>query len=228
MRALGLAGLSVTMPFKADVARLVDQRTPAVERLGAANCVVRHGDRLVGHNTDGEGFVASLRRSAGFDPAGRRCLVAGAGGAARAVVVALADAGAAEVVVVNRTPERAAQAARLAGAVGRVGTPGDVARAELVVNATPVGMAGAGAADDPPLIDPATTGPGQVVADLVYHPSETAWLAAATGRGATAVGGLGMLVHQAAVQLTLWTGQPAPVEDMWRAVEAAVGAGGPG
>ena len=112
--------------------------------------------------------------------------------------------------------------------MGRVGAPGDVDRADLVVNATPVGMAGAGAEADLPLFDPGATGPGQVVVDLVYHPRETAWLAEAAARGATTVGGLGMLVHQAAAQLTLWTGQPAPVEDMWQAVEAAVGPGEPG
>ena len=91
-----------------------------------------------------------------------------------------------------------------------------------MVNATPVGMAGAGAGADRPLVDPDALGAGQVAADLVYHPRETAWLRAATARGATPVGGLGMLVHQAALQLELWTGQVAPVEDMWRAVEALV------
>jgi shikimate dehydrogenase len=223
LRALGLAGLSVTMPFKAEVARLVDERTTAVAQLGAANCVVRRGDHLVGHNTDGPGFVASLRRSAGFDPAGRRCLVLGAGGAARAVVMALAEAGAAEVAVVNRTAEGAQRAAALAGPAGRVGGAADAARADLVVNATPVGMTGTGAEGDRPLVDPGALGPGQVVADLVYHPRQTAWLRAAAARGVTTVGGLGMLVHQAALQLELWTGEVAPVEDMWRAVEAVVG-----
>jgi shikimate dehydrogenase len=82
VRALGIEGLSVTMPHKSDVAELVDECSPQAERLGAVNCVVRRGDRLVGHNTDVAGFVASLRADAGFDPAGRRCVVLGAGGAA--------------------------------------------------------------------------------------------------------------------------------------------------
>ena len=124
-RALGVRGLSVTMPHKEAVAGLVDQCTPLADRLGAVNCVVFDDEATLGDNTDGPGLVAALRRGVGFDPAGRRCLVVGGGGAARAVVAALADAGAAEVVVVNRTPERATAAAALAG-TGRPGRgPGD-------------------------------------------------------------------------------------------------------
>lgn len=222
MRALGIGGLSVTMPHKADVAALVDRCTPVAERLGAVNCVFRQGDALVGDSTDGGGFLAALAHGAGFEPAGRRCLVAGAGGAARAVVLALAEAGAAEVVVVNRTASRAAQAAALAGDRGRVGGPEDAGGADLVVDATPAGLAGSGAADATALVDVARLGQGQVVADLVYHPPVTPWLAAAAARGATVLGGLGMLVHQAAAQIERWTGRPAPVAEMWQAARDAV------
>jgi shikimate dehydrogenase len=222
MRALGIRGLSVTMPHKAAAARLVDRRTPVAESLGAVNCVVRDGEALVGDNTDGEGFVAALRRGAGFDPLGRRCLVAGAGGAARAVVLALAQAGASEVVVVNRTPEHAAAAAALAGAVGRTGAAADARGVDLVVDATPAGMASTPAAGMAPLVDPRLLGAGQVAVDLVYHPPVTPWLAAAAAQGAMAVGGLGMLVHQAAAQINRWTGHDAPVEAMWAAGLAAL------
>src|SRR5664279_4409847 len=142
-RALGIKGLSVTMPHKDAVAGLVDRRTALADRLGAVNCVVNEAGGSVGDNTDGAGLVAALRRGGEFDPAGRRCLVIGAGGAARAVVAALADAKADEVVVVNRSADRGASAAALAGAVGRVGVAGDAARCDLVVNATPLGMGGA-------------------------------------------------------------------------------------
>jgi shikimate dehydrogenase len=223
LRALRIAGLSVTMPHKGEVARLVDERTPVAEQLGAVNCVSWRGDRLVGDNTDGAGFLASLRRAAEFEPAGRRCLVVGAGGAARAVVLALAGAGAGEVVVVNRNVERARTAVALAGDRGRVGSPADAGEADLVVDATPTGMEGSAAALEPPLVDAGILGPGQVVADLVYHPPITPWLAAAARRGATVVGGLGMLVHQAAGQLECWTGVPPPVGAMWEAAERAVG-----
>jgi shikimate dehydrogenase len=223
MRALEVAGLSVTMPHKADVAALVDQRSEVAERLGAVNCVVNRDGVLWGTNTDGEGFLRALERAAGFEPAGRRCLVVGAGGAARAVVLALAGAGAGEVAVLNRTPGRAAGVAALAGAAGRVveGAEGDVAevaaQADLVVNATPVGMAGVGPGDEPPLVAPSLLHHGQVVVDLVYAPRPTPWLAAAAGSGAQTVDGLGMLVHQAAAQLELWTGVVPPVEAMWAA-----------
>ena len=150
MRRADLSGLSVTMPHKADVAALVDPCTEQARRLNAVNCIVRRDGSLLGANTDGAGFVASLERGASFAPAGTRCVVIGAGGAARAVVLALADAGADSVAVLNRTPERGATAAALAGAAGSVvGSAEDARRAvvqaaDLVVNATPVGMAGAG------------------------------------------------------------------------------------
>jgi shikimate dehydrogenase len=222
MRALGIAGLSVTMPHKGAVAGLVDRLTASADRLGAVNCVAREGGDLVGDNTDGPGFLASLRRGAAFDPAGRRCVVAGAGGAARAVVLALAGAGAAEVVVVNRTPERAAAAAALAGDRGRVGAPEDAAGADLVVDATPAGMEGTTAVGAPAVVDPALLGPGQLAVDLVYHPLTTPWLSAAADRGAVVLGGLGMLVHQAAAQVERWTGRTAPVDAMWQAARLAV------
>ncbi len=217
-RALGLRGLSVTMPHKEAVARKVDRTSAAAARLGAVNCVVVEPGGLVGENTDGQGFVAALRRGAGFDPAGRRCLVAGAGGAARAVVLALAEAGASEIVVVGRSPERVADAAGLAADVGRAGAPSEAADAQLVVNATPLGMAGTPGADVLPPIDPALLGPGQLVVDLVYAPRPTRWLELAQRRGAAALDGLGMLVHQAALQIELWSGRHAPVEAMWDAV----------
>jgi shikimate dehydrogenase len=222
MRRFDVRGLSVTMPHKADVATSVDACDVAAQRLHAVNCVLNRDGILRGTNTDGRGFVESLARGAGFDPAGRRCLVVGAGGAARAVVLALAEAGAAEVAVLNRTEARAVEAASLAGAAGLV-VSGDVAeavgRSDLVVNATPVGMTGAPDASGWPLA-PELLGAGQVAADLVYVPRPTPWLRRAAEQGATPIDGLGMLVHQAAAQLVLWTGREAPVEEMWQAAEA--------
>jgi shikimate dehydrogenase len=230
VRRLDVRGLSVTMPHKADVAHLVDECGETATRLGAVNCVDHRGGVLHGTNTDGQGFVESLRRGAGFEPVGRRCLVVGAGGAARAVVLALATSGAAQVTVLNRTAERAVAAAALAGPEGKVVAVGDdsaiaeaVGSAALVVNATPLGMLGRGSQGDGDsgewLVPPRLLGPGQVAADLIYAPRPTVWLREAAGQGATPLDGLGMLVHQAAAQLELWTGREAPVEAMWRAVE---------
>ncbi len=219
MRTLGIAGYSVTMPHKADVAAAVDECTPAAAALGAVNCVTNRNGRLFGDNTDGEGFVRGLAADAGLDVRGARCVVLGAGGAARAVIDALGRAGASEVVVVNRSAEAAARAAALpgvAGGVGRVGDPTAVAHADLVVNATPLGMPVTGAADLP--CDPDLVAPAAVAVDLIYEPVETPWLRALRSRNVQAFNGLSMLVHQAARQFESWTGVPAPLDAMRDAV----------
>jgi shikimate dehydrogenase len=213
------------MPHKAAAAALVDHRSPLADRLAAVNCVAFEAGGSLGDNTDGPGLVAALRRGDRFDPEGRRCLVIGGGGAARAVVAALADSGAEEVVVVNRSPDRASSAAALAGSAGRVGVPADAAACDLVVNATPVGMAKGGTGEAGWPVDPTLLSRGQVVVDLVYHPPMTPWLEAARARGAVVSNGLGMLVHQAALQWALWTGLDPPVEIMWRAVQGVAPGG---
>ena len=236
MRSLGIAALSVTMPHKAAVAAAVDRCTADAAALGAVNCVVVGDGELVGHNTDGGGFLDGLAHDAGIDVAGRPVVVVGAGGAARAVVRAVAGAGASEVVVVNRTVERAEAAAALAGPVGRPvdmvthASPGGVdpvlvealAGAALVVNATSVGMAGVSLDGLP--VDPELVGAGAVAVDLIYHPAETAWMAALRARGMEAYGGLSMLVFQAARAFTLWTGVEAPVAAMDAAARTALAA----
>lgn len=220
-RALGLGGLSVTIPHKAAVAAVVDELSPAAAAVGAVNTVVPLGDgRLRGENTDGAGFLAALADE-GFDAAGRRCLVVGAGGAARAVVSALGEAAAAEVVVVNRSRDRAEETAALAGrGRGRVGSPADAAAADLVVNATPLGLAGGDAGALP--LDPALLHDGQLVVDLVPNPAVTAWMAAAQANGARVAGGLGMLVHQGGLAFAMWTGQAAPLGVMRAAAVRAL------
>ncbi|MEO5678498.1 MAG: shikimate dehydrogenase, partial [Acidimicrobiales bacterium] len=167
-------------------------------------------------------FLASLR-AAGHDPAGGTCLVLGAGGAAGAVIHALAEAGASRVGVLARRPEAAALVAALAGRAGAIACLADVAGADIVVNATSVGMRGTSAEDAIPFgIDPAHLHPGQVVTDLVYHPLRTPLLVAAEAAGATPVDGLGMLVHQAALAFELWTGIGAPLGVMAAAVRISL------
>jgi len=220
MRTLGLVGLSVTMPLKAEVIPALDRLAPAAEALGAVNCIARDGDELVGHNTDGDGLVRSLADDHDLAVAGRRCVVLGAGGAARSVVRALADAGAAQVVVANRTPARAEAAAALAGAVGAVGGPAAVAEADVVVNATSVGM-GADPTDTEAVpVDPALIQRDQAIVDLVYQPLVTPLLRAAAARGARPIDGLGMLVHQAALAVERWSGREPDVAAMAAAARA--------
>jgi len=184
----------------------------------AATVVVLRDGRLRGESTDGEGLLDTLRLDHGIDPAGMAAVVLGAGGAARAVVRALADAGCREVVVVNRTASTGEAAAALAGGRGRAGGSDDVRGAELLVQATPVGMGEDGTLP----VDARLLRPEQVVADLVYHPRHTPLLVAAAARGCRTVDGLGMLVHQGARQLELWTGLEAPRAVMRDAAEATL------
>jgi shikimate dehydrogenase len=224
--AEGFGGLNVTMPDKAAAAVAVDQLSPDALALGAVNTVVfeRAGGATttVGHNTDGAGYLDALAEEAPeLSVPGCRVAVVGAGGAARSVVLALGRAGAGEIVVVNRTPSRAEAAVALAADVARSGEPADLADADLVVNATPIGM-GDGGPDALPF-DADLVHAGQVVHDLIYWPAETPLLRAAARRGARALNGLGMLVHQAARSFRLWTGQDAPLDAMREAVELELG-----
>jgi shikimate dehydrogenase len=222
MRALGLAGLSVTMPHKHDVAAAVDRLDPAADVLGSVNTVSWEGDELVGSSTDGAGFVASLADD-GVDVAGAAIVVIGAGGAARSVIDAIGRAGAASIRVVNRTVERAESACALA-TVAEVGTSDDIGDAHIVVNASSVGMGvdpATASLDDLPC-DPSQLHDTQVVVDLVYHPLRTAWLRHAEQAGGHTIDGLGMLIHQAALQQQAWLGQLPDIGVMRRAAESAL------
>lgn len=216
---LGFRGVNVTVPHKQAVARRCHDLDAEATAVGAVNTVVVDGDRLRGHNTDTLGFLAGLPE--GLPPAG--ALVVGAGGAARAVVVALVRDGW-QVDVAARRPAQSVALESLA----EVG-PGTVAGhdldrverlagdARLVVNATPLGLAGERLPE--PLH---RLSPDQVAYDLVYNPRETPFLADAATAGATVIGGLGMLVGQAAAAFELWTGVAADRDAMLRAAEAAL------
>jgi shikimate dehydrogenase len=197
--------------------------------LGVVNTISWSGDELAGESTDGGGFIDALRGDDGFDPAGRKCLVLGAGGAARAVALSLADAGAASVAVAARHRDRAASCAALAGPAGSAVEVEVLAEAvsgvDLVVNATPVGMT---VGDGLPFgLPPGLFRPDQFVADLIYSPAATPLLVEARAGGAATVNGLGMLIHQAARQVEIWTGRPAPIEAMSVAALAAISRRGP-
>ncbi len=232
LRVLDLAGLSVTMPHKTDVARSVDELGESARNLDSVNTVeVRTSGHLVGHSTDGDGLVASLRYR-GVEVEGRRVLVLGAGGASRSVIDALARHGVAEIAVVNRTLSSAQQAAKLGqgratshGLGDENGVRGTLANSDIVINATSVGM-GAPASSvgsDVYPVDPTWLHPGHTVVDLVYHPLVTPLLAAASERGCQVIDGLGMLVHQAALQQVIWTSQQPDIEEMTQAALRALG-----
>lgn len=229
VRALGIAGINVTIPHKAAVVPYLDELDQTVADLGVANTIHNTGGLLKGYNTDGPGLLRSLDE-AGCSVTGRRVALIGAGGAARAVAVAFARAGVASLAILNRT---VAKAEELAAAVERmtglkaVALPltGEQAReaveaAEVVVDSTSVGMHPH--CDEPPVIPADWLHAGQVVCDLTYNPRDTVLLKAARGRGATTVDGTGMLVHQGAIAFEIWTGQAAPVEVMRRALLSAL------
>ena len=220
MRTLGLAGLSVTMPHKTAAAHACDELADDAATLLSVNTVTAVDGRLVGSSTDGEGFLRSLA-DAGVDPSGQRVLLLGAGGAARAVALALGRAGA-QVHVSARNSAAAAETAGLGrGSVEPWEHRHECAlRSRIVVNATPIGMAGRDPDGMP--INPDQIEAAHTYVDLVYHPLETNFLRAARERAAARVDGLGMLVHQAALQVERWTGFDAPVDAMRTAAKAAL------
>lgn len=220
----GVRGMNVTMPFKVTALEAMDVLSESAERIGALNTIEVRTGRLVGWNTDGEGLVRFLRMDAGAVIQGAKVLVVGAGGSARAVVFALASAGASSITVVARDRERARELEQLAGRAKFAASSlaavegGTVAGADIIVNATPIGQSG----EEPP-IPPTGIGRDAVVVDLVYRPAVTPLIEAARSRGALAHSGLGMLLHQAALAFEIWTGLPPPMDAMSAAALSALG-----
>jgi shikimate dehydrogenase len=190
----GRIGANVTKPHKIAVCELVDELAPEVRRLGAANTIVRHGDRLVARNTDLAALAAEL------PPTSHRAVVLGAGGASRAAVAALRDSGCEQILVIDR-----AHWANL---------PGALATADLLINATPIGTD----SDETP-VPIGFLHPRLRVLDLVYRPSASRLVREARSIGASARGGAGMLLRQAAASFTMWTGRAAPIEVMRQALD---------
>lgn len=228
VRSLGLAGVNVTIPHKEKVIAFLDEVTPGAQITGAVNTIVNHEGKLCGYNTDGAGFLRALQEEVNFSPAKKTVLILGAGGAARAVSVELALAGTQEILLANRTPERAEGLARLltehtsvrAGIVlwSEQAVAKAVRKSDLIVQTTSVGMSGH---EDSCVDFPfEQLQPGQMVCDLVYNPPLTGFLRhAGQITGVKTVGGGGMLLYQGALAFELWTGVKAPVEIMRRALQ---------
>jgi shikimate dehydrogenase len=226
-RAMGWAGFNCSIPHKVAVVEHLDALAESASVIGAVNCAVVRDGRLVGENTDGQGFMESLRTV--VDPAGKRLVIFGAGGAARAIAVEAALAGAGPITVVNRDPERGAELVALLGErtpataelvrwQGTYRVPED---AEVVVNATSVGLfPDVGARLD---LEPDSLSAGMVVADVIPNPPRTALLEDAEARGATVVDGLGMLDNQGVISIRHWTGVDADPAVMRRTVEELFG-----
>ena len=224
IRALGIEGVNVTVPLKELLPPLLDDLTPVARRLQAVNTIFRDGERLVGDSTDGAGFLGALEHAGLGGLMGRKAVVLGAGGSARAVVDALAGAGA-EVWVSNRTKERALALLPL-GASGVVewdetGLGTCLEDAVLLVNTTSVGMV-PDVGGVPPVPDGALR-PGLTVVDLIYNPPQTRLLRRAAEAGCVIQNGVEMLVRQGALSFERWTGTPAPTDVMREAVLKELG-----
>jgi shikimate dehydrogenase len=215
MRAMGFRGVNCTIPHKVAVLALLDELTPAARAIGAVNCVVRQGDRLLGENTDGKGFLQSVMEHGPI--AGKSAVLFGAGGAARAVGVELLRAGAASITVVNRSAERGGELLSVLDAVAKGKSrfahwQGDHAVPEgtdLLINATSIGLYPDVDARVP--IDVDTLKPGMIVCDVIPNPPRTRLLRDAEARGCNTLDGLGMLVNQGVIGIRLWTGrEPDP------------------
>jgi shikimate dehydrogenase len=220
-------GANVTVPYKETVVPLVDDLDEFARQIGAVNTIVHGEGKLSGHNTDADGFLRALRQEGGFEPAGKRVVLLGAGGVAKAASFALARAGVMSLTITDIVGERA-QA--LASSVGLLGVETYVLdgesesleaalwKCDLVVNCTPMGMKH-GATEGQSPLEAKFIPKEALVYDVVYNPIETPLLLAAKKAGARTLGGLAMLVYQGAAAFELWTEKEAPVDIMYEAAK---------
>jgi shikimate dehydrogenase len=231
LRAMGFRGINLTIPHKCEVIKHLDEVADDARIMGAVNTVYVQDGRLIGANTDGKGFLRALNDDARLNPAGKKFVVLGAGGAARAITVELALAGAAEIVIVNRGEARGWDLVALL--LNHTGTHATYQPwsdnlaipegTDVLVNATSIGLYPD--VHDMPSLDYTTITSGMVVCDVIPNPPQTRFLDAAKERGAITLDGLGMLVYQGAIAFKLWTGYDAPVEVMKKALAAEFAAG---
>jgi len=225
-RAMGWRGFNLSIPHKVTVIQHLDGLGESAAIMGAVNCAVNRDGKLIGENTDGKGFLKSLMEV--VDPRGKSIVMFGAGGAARAIGVELALAGARSLTVVNRSAERGEPLVKLLNE--KTKTPamlvvwpasyGVPAGTDIVVNATSIGLGDGNAPLD---IDVASLKPGMVVADVIVDPPDTRFLRDARGQGCTVIDGLGMLINQGVIGVKFWTGLDADPAAMRRELEAIFG-----
>ncbi|MCL5048424.1 MAG: shikimate dehydrogenase [Firmicutes bacterium] len=221
--ALSLRGLSVTMPHKHAVSLLADKKSDVVKRLGSANTITFSDGEIIAESTDGQGLLDDIL-DWGLIPVGKKIVIIGNGGAAKAALLSLANAGAAEVVVLGRREDAAVDIISMAEEnvkyelLSRLGSHRD---ADLFINATPVGMGGNADLESSELSGlKSIFSEKHWVLDMIYSPLETPIMKTASRCGAKVRNGLGMLIHQAAIQFYIWTGCEPPLQVMWEAVLA--------
>ena len=228
LKAFKMRGINCTIPHKLNVIQYLDELSESARLIGAVNTIVNDNSRLFGENTDGKGFMESLQEN-GVDPKGKKIVILGAGGAARAVSVELSLAGAGSITIVNR-PEDAALAKSLMELLQKIVKQSDFvtwdhtylvpADTDILVNATPIGLYPN--VDDIPNIDLDTILPHMFVQDVIPNPAITPFLRAAEARGARWNTGTGMLINQAAINIELWTGLKPDKAVMLKALQEAL------
>jgi len=229
VRAFGMRGINLTIPHKVAVLSLLDEISPDAAMIGAVNTVRREGERLIGENTDGKGFLRGVREEAGVDPKGKRIVILGAGGAARAIAVELTLAGAREMTVYNRSVERGQTMVRdLVSRTGAnahfepwTGTYHVTPDVNILVNATSIGLFPD--VDAMPDVSLAAARPDLLLCDVVPNPPETRLIQSARAQGLKVLTGLAMLVYQGAIGFEMWTRHTAPEAVMKDALARAFG-----
>jgi shikimate dehydrogenase len=218
-RSREIKGLNVTIPHKESVIDLLDEIEPDARLIGAVNTINREGDRLVGYNTDGKGFVQSLRKDAKTEPKGKAVLMLGAGGAARGLAIQLALEKVEKIIIVNRTLKRAELLAEdvkekagfheaSAISLEDKAVADYLSDSDIVINTTSIGMK----KGDPPVLPYDCISKKHLICDIVYNPLETDLLREARKRGAAVLNGLGMLIYQGDLSFEIWTGRTFPVD----------------
>ena len=225
LRSMNMWGMNLTIPHKVEVLKYLDEIATDAALIGAVNTVRRQGNKLIGENTDGKGFLRSLKEDAGINPSGKKAVIIGAGGAARAISIELALAGTKQITIVNRTTTRGQELVKLINEKtkaranfmewdGTFEIPPDT---NILVNATSIGLF----PDIEVSPDIAYEGISSemIVCDVIPNPPDTAFLRQAQLRGAKTLNGLGMLVYQGAIGFKMWTGLDAPVDAMYQALK---------
>ncbi len=222
IKALGFRGVNVTIPHKVEIMAYLDEIDEEAKEIGAVNTIVNDGGKLIGYNTDGAGYVRSLLQETGIRLDGKRALLVGAGGAARAVSISLARHGVKEITIANRSVDKAKKLAENAERYTEVKaidlgslSSSSLADTDLLINTTSVGMYPQ--VDDLP-IPSEFLHSGLLVSDLIYNPMQTRLLKEAALAGASTHEGLGMFIHQGALAFKLWTGVEAPIDVMTNVV----------
>lgn len=229
VRSLNLQGMNVTVPHKEKIIPYLDELSEEARLIGAVNTIEVQADRLIGHNTDGRGFLRSLKLDARFNPTGKTFLIIGSGGAGRAVGFSLGLAKAARIFIRDSDGPKADALAEdirqktgsSAESISEESLSGCVSDVACVINATPLGLK----KGDPLPVDIQHIQKGRLVCDLVYNPPETPFLRAAKKKGARCLKGIGMLLYQGAIAFEIWTGKKAPVSVMKTALSRQIAAG---